>query len=80
MSGDRYQGTLIHWNIPRAFGFVVPDSKIDVIDAGDDLFVHISAFGEHDQDHIVRGCRVSFIVAKNSRSDKLQAASVRIVR
>lgn len=65
----RFEGTLTKWNDQRGFGFITP------IPAGQEVFVHISAFG-HDGHRPQLQEALSFEIAM-SKDGKKQAVAVR---
>ena len=64
-------GRTIFFDSARGFGFIAPD------DGTADVFVHISAV--ENTDDIQQGRRVSFDVAPDRRTGRLQAANVHVL-
>lgn len=65
----RFEGKLVKWNDERGFGFIAPEP------AGDEVFVHISAFARGGQRPQI-GAHLSFEIALG-KDGKKQATAVR---
>lgn len=70
MANEELKGTLAKWNDDRGFGFIAP------ADGGEDVFVHISSFGNLDGRRPAVNDPVLYVL--NFRSSRAKAFSARI--
>ncbi|WFU45405.1 cold shock domain-containing protein (plasmid) [Bradyrhizobium sp. CB82] len=64
-------GMVKKWVADRGFGFITPDA------GGGDVFMHIKALPRGVEPH--EGARVTYDVAQDAQSGKMQATNVRII-
>jgi len=65
-------GTVKNWFEARGFGFLKPDQP-----GQNDVFVHVSALGGLKE--LKAGARVSYDIGMSKRSQRPQAANVRVL-
>lgn len=65
-------GTVKFYNLQKGYGFIAPD------DGSKDVFVHATALEHAGISALTEGQKVSFEVARDSRSGKVSASALEL--